>query len=201
MVEFAGLYIGVPLLFYFDLIPVPKIAALLVVTLLCVLVLWFDRKLDFSHLFHQPDTDGNTGLAARSLVVALTVCGLVLWLQPSRLLGFPREQPVVWMVVMLLYPVLSAVPQELVYREYFFQRYEGLFTSHKVRALVSAAAFSFLHIIYDNGWALALSLSGGLLFVDTYLKTRSLWFVSLEHALYGCLVFTIGMGNYFYEPF
>lgn len=203
LIEGIGLYIGLPLLFYFDLIPVPKIAALLAVVLLCVLVLWFDSSLDISRLFRRPEAAGPglKRLAGRGLAVALAVCLLVLWLQPAELFSFPRERPVVWMVVMLLYPLLSALPQELIYREYFFQRYGPLFSSDRARVVASAAAFSFLHIIYDNGWAPALTLAGGLLFADTYLRTRSLYTVSVEHALYGCLVFTIGMGNYFYEPF
>ena len=29
-------------------------------------------------------------------------------------------------------------------------------------------------------------------------KRRSLWLTCLEHGLYGCLIFTIGLGRYFY---
>ena len=46
--------------------------------------------------------------------------------------------------------------------------------------------------------AVALCVIGGWLFADTYSRTRSLWLASAEHALYGCLVFTVGLGRYFY---
>ena len=41
--------------------------------------------------------------------------------------------------------------------------------------------------------------NGGLFFADTYAKTRSLAAVYFEHALYGCYLFTIGLGFYFYH--
>jgi membrane protease YdiL (CAAX protease family) len=103
------------------------------------------------------------------------------------------------MVVMLLYPLLSALPQELIYRAFFFQRYDRLFPSEQWLGITSAIAFSALHIIYDNWWAVGLSLIGGFIFVETYRKSKSLYWVSLEHAIYGCLVFTIGMGHFFYD--
>lgn len=202
--EFTALYIGMPVVFYFDLVPVQKIVALLVITLLCVLVLWYDRRHDFGRLFRMPGDDHGPilkELALKGGAVTLGVFILAQYVQPSGLFAFPRREPVVWMVVMLLYPLLSALPQELIYRSFFFQRYDRLFRNDKVLGFASAIAFSFLHIVYDNGWALGLSLLGGLLFARTYRRTRSLFWVSVEHALYGCVIFTIGLGNYFYEPF
>ncbi len=200
--ELCILFMGIPLVFYFELVAIPKIAALLGVALFVVLVLWFDEELDFSQLFTPPGEKVSARhLIKRSIAVVLTVCGLVLILHPSEFFYFPREQPVVWMVVMLLYPLLSALPQELTYREFFFQRYRTLFPSEMVLGIASALAFSTLHIIYDNGWAIGLSLVAGFMFVETYRKSKSLYWVTVEHTLYGCLVFTLGMGRYFYEAF
>jgi membrane protease YdiL (CAAX protease family) len=63
----------------------------------------------------------------------------------------------------------------------------------------SATAFGFGHIIFHNWTAVALTLPGGLLFGKTYRRTSSLLAVSVEHALYGCAVFTIGYGKFLYE--
>lgn len=200
--EFVFLFLAVPVVFYYDLLPVPKIAALLVITLLCLLILWQDGSYNLNRLFYKPEQPlPIKKLVLRSGLVALLLVILVLIDRPDDFLAFPQERPMVWAIVMLLYPVLSALPQELLYREYFFTRYGKLFDAEWVLVLVSAVSFSFLHIIYDNGWALILSLAGGILFARTYQKTRSLYRVSLEHAIYGCLVFTIGMGSYFYEGF
>jgi uncharacterized protein len=45
----------------------------------------------------------------------------------------------------------------------------------------------------------ALTFAGGLLFAWRYKTTGSLFTSSLEHALYGCWFFTIGIGQYFYH--
>ena len=36
------------------------------------------------------------------------------------------------------------------------------------------------------------------MFATTYQRYRSLALVCLEHAIYGCLIFTLGLGWYFY---
>jgi len=47
--------------------------------------------------------------------------------------------------------------------------------------------------------AVVMTSIGGLIFGWRYMKSRSLAAVSFEHALYGQLVFTIGLGRYFYH--
>jgi membrane protease YdiL (CAAX protease family) len=65
--------------------------------------------------------------------------------------------------------------------------------------VASAAAFAFLHIIFHNSLAMALTFVGGLLFAARYAQTRSLATSSVEHALYGCWLFTVGLGQFFYH--
>jgi hypothetical protein len=36
------------------------------------------------------------------------------------------------------------------------------------------------------------------MFAGDYARRRSLGLACLEHGLYGCLIFTIGLGRYFY---
>lgn len=204
LLEFLLIFLTVPLVFYFDVLPVPKIAALLAVTLFCLLLLWRDEAYDLKHLLYKPPQPAFVNLKRllwRSGVVALLLTIVVLIIQPENLFVFLKEQPIVWAMVLLLYPFLSALPQEFLYREFFFVRYKELFKKDWILVYMSAISFSFLHIVYDNPWALILSLAGGFMFARTYLKTRSLFWVSVEHAIYGALVFTIGLGNYFYEGF
>lgn len=201
-IEFLVIYAGLPLVFYFNLVPIPKIAALLAVVLGITLWMWYDDSYDFKRLINKPATEGTPGrLSVRVAIVAAALLLLVWFTQREDMFAFPRGNPVTWAVVMILYPLLSALPQELMYREFFFYRYRNLFGNGTMRIAASTIAFSYLHIIYDNYWALGLSLAGGLLFAWNFHKNRSLYWVSLEHALYGCLVFTIGMGSFFYEAF
>ena len=48
-----------------------------------------------------------------------------------------------------------------------------------------------------NELAVVLTLVGGWLFARTYLRTRSLLATAVEHAAYGCLLFTVGLGRWF----
>jgi len=40
-----------------------------------------------------------------------------------------------------------------------------------------------------------LTFVGGILFALTFQKTKSTLLVSIEHAIYGCWLFTVGMGE------
>ena len=46
--------------------------------------------------------------------------------------------------------------------------------------------------------AVAFSFACGLIFAYRFTRTRSFLAVALEHALYGDLVFTIGLGQFFF---
>lgn len=201
-IEFVLIFIGTPVVFYFNLVPIRKVVALLLVSLLCVLVLWTDSSYNIRKLLYRPTSRQQTKrLLVNSLVVAGSIAGMVLLIHPSTFLDLPRENTQVWLIIMTLYPLLSALPQELIYREFFFYRYEEIFPTKWALLLMSAASFSFLHIVYDNQWALLISFVGGVMFARTYQRTRSLYWVSIEHAIYGALIFTLGMRQYFYEGF
>jgi hypothetical protein len=64
--------------------------------------------------------------------------------------------------------------------------------------VTNAVAFAWMHVVFDNYIAVGLSMLGGLLFARTYQLTGSLRLVCLEHALYGCLIFTLGAGHLFF---
>jgi membrane protease YdiL (CAAX protease family) len=132
------------------------------------------------------------------LPVASVIAAAVYWFAPRVFLNLPRRQPLGWGLVMLLYPLLSVVPQTLVYRAFIFARYRLLFPSVGAMLLASAASFSWVHIVLRNPVAPILTLPAGVLFAWRYKRTGSVMVSALEHALYGCLIFTIGLGGYFY---
>ncbi|MDZ7681036.1 MAG: CPBP family intramembrane glutamic endopeptidase [Fodinibius sp.] len=201
LLEAIVLFMGFPLLMFWDLIPLPKITVLLLVAAYCGYQLWGDPGFVRGFLNRNSSNNISRQLVMRLPLVIAVVAGFVWMLHPDQFFEFPIERPIIWMVVMVLYPFLSALPQEFIYRSYFFHRYEPLLPTRYAQVLVSALAFAFVHIIYDNWWAVGLSFGAGILFGLTYKRTESLFWVTLEHALYGCIVFTLGMGNYFYEAF
>jgi len=143
--------------------------------------------------------------SALKRALPLTLVGLALgvplvaWLMPDQFLSFPRHRPRVWLLVMCLYPVLSAYPQEIIYRAFFHHRYGLLFGSQRSRLIASALAFGAGHTILRDVWAIALAAFAGFVFAQSYERTRSVVAAAALHALYGCLAFTLGLGGIFYK--
>ena len=118
---------------------------------------------------------------------------------PGRFLAFPRYAQDLWLFVMVIYPLVSVTTQEIMFRLFFFGRYRALFgTDTQAVIVLNAFLFTFVHIIFNNPVTLVISFLGGVLFAWRFERTRSYWAVVLEHALYGNLLFTLGLGRYFY---
>lgn len=138
-------------------------------------------------------------MLTRFAVIAGVMGLLTFMFEPERFLSMPRERPELWVKIMLFYPLLSVLPQEIIFRTFFFRRYAPLFPNAHGMVLVSGVAFGYAHLILQNWVGIISCTIGGLLFAHTYYKSRSLALVWLEHTLYGCFVFTIGLGWYFYS--
>lgn len=198
--EFILLFGGLPTALYFDLIPFNRMSVLLtvaVLTLACTLIAFSksERAVFSVHVFRK-----NSRLIRNSLLrlfVSVPVLILLTFLiSPDKLLILPKEQILRWFTTLLVYPFLSAIPQETIYRLFFFHRYRELFPGKNL-ILVSTFAFSFMHIIFENMVAVGLTLAGGYFFSRTYAQSRSFWITSIEHSIYGSIIFTLGLGQYF----
>ena len=104
-----------------------------------------------------------------------------------------------WLLILALYPLLSAIPQELIYRPLFFRRYSVLFQNDGLALAVNSAVFGLAHLLYMNPVTIGLAAFGGLVFGWVYLRHGSVLLAMLLHALAGQLVFTSGLGIYFYH--
>jgi len=138
-------------------------------------------------------------IGVRTLVVMAGFIFAVVFWMPQRLFDFPRERTGLWLAVMVLYPLASVYPQELICRRWFFERYAALFGAGPGLMAASALSFGWMHIVFKNPVAVGLASAGGWLFAETYQRSRSLRLVCLEHAVYGDLIFTIGLGAFFYH--
>ncbi|MEO2266135.1 CPBP family intramembrane glutamic endopeptidase [Pseudoalteromonas sp. YIC-656] len=110
--------------------------------------------------------------------------------------SYPLESPASWLMLLVLYPLLSVLPQELIFRTYFFHRYKRIIPSKTARVWLSAAVFALAHMVYGNLIAVALAFAGGLLFSYTYAQSRSTAVCVLEHSIWGLWMFTLGIGSY-----
>lgn len=131
----------------------------------------------------------------RFALIALVTTGYVLYLDASLLFFVPRTNLLLFVIILFIYTFLSVWPQEVIYRTFFFERYQRLFGNKVLFLFLNAILFSLAHIFFRNTLVLILTFLGGLLFGLTYLKFRSTTLVSIEHALYGNWLFTVGMGQ------
>lgn len=167
--------------------------------------IWLARSGDFSvkHFWRGDNVEVERrqlkDVLLRFSVSAVGLLAIVLMLFPERLFEFPRATPLRWAALLAVYPIISVYPQELLYRAFFARRYHSLFPRMDMSLLASALVFAWLHMIFRNHFAVILTLVGGWFFAQTYARTHSLRLVCFEHALYGNLIFTIGLGNYFLE--
>ena len=137
-------------------------------------------------------------LLARVLLVwAGLLAFTVLTKGTAALFLFPRSHPRLWLGVALLYPILSVYPQEVMYRTFFFHRYTGLFRTPTALVVTNAVLFGWGHILVHNAVAVGLCTLGGLLLAMTYKRWPSTVLVTIEHALYGDFVFSVGVGGMF----
>ena len=129
------------------------------------------------------------------LAIAIITSIYVYIVDYKNLFEVIKSKPMLWVAILFVYSVFSVYPQELVYRTFFFQRYESLFRSNALFIMVNAALFSLAHIFFKNTLVMIFTFVGGILFALTFKKTKSTLLVSIEHAIYGCWLFTVGMGE------
>ena len=197
--EFSVLFLLLPLAVRVLPIRLPLIPILWLATLYCWLTLRHDPTFPRTALWNSAAIAPNL----LSVLILFAVIGTAITLSvrlfaPDLLFTFVRTRPALWAVVMVAYPILSVYPQGIVYRAFLMHRYTSLFPNPVALILVSAAAFGFMHLVFRNPIAPTLTFFGGILFAWRYHHTQSLAVSSLEHALYGCLLFTVGLGQYFY---
>lgn len=194
-VEFTLLFVLLPLSFLIDYAIGVK-AALTIVSFIYVLivlirvekvVLFPKKKLPWKLFFKQV---GVLFLA----IASITIVFMLFW-EPTKLFYVPRTKPLLFVLIFIIYAVLSVWPQELVYRTFYFKRYEMLFPTKTALVGSNAIIFSIAHIFFKNELVLLFTLIGGFLFAITYLKFKSTLLVTIEHILYGNWLFAVGFGE------
>jgi uncharacterized protein len=198
-IEMTLLFIGIPLLYYYDKIPFHKAIPLLAVFFVLFYFILKDNSFNRKIFWMNSFTNWKP-ILLRFIIIAVITVILVRIFAPDYWFVLPRERTVLWIMIMLLYPLWSAYPQELIYRTWFFKRYRDLLNDERLFFILNAALFSFSHIIFRNWLAIVLTFFGGLMFALTYRKSNSLMVVFVEHMLYGNFIFTVGIGQYFYLP-
>jgi uncharacterized protein len=200
VVECVLLFIGMPLLIFYRVLPNIPIPYLLAAALGVVLLLRRDPSFDSGQLLSTRGVMPHLStLLVRDSVFLILLALAVRMVAPELLFSLVKRSPGFWVLIMVLYPLVSVYPQEVLYRAFFFHRYQAVFGTGWTMILASALAFGFAHIILGNWLAVGLSFAGGLLFGFTYHSSNSLLLTCIDHAIFGNFLFTIGLGRFFYH--
>jgi len=201
-VEFLLLFVGLPLILFTKRHALEGMIAptLVLLAVGCTALLWYDQAFDRTQLWNRAEFKrrfiralGIFVPGAATVVVALGV------FRPDLLLTFPQVYPKVWIAIMLTYPFVSVYPQEVIFRAFLFHRYDALFPGNRAKIVASGAAFGLAHIVFANWVAPLMTAASGVWFARTYSRTQSTLQVSIEHGIWGCFAFTIGLGWYVYS--
>lgn len=138
-------------------------------------------------------------LAVFTLVTTAFCTALIYLTRPDAAFFLLRNRPEMLAFIWIGYPLLSALPQELLFRPLFFRRYHAILPDGRRADLLNAAIFAFAHLMYWSWIVAIMTFVGGLLFSWAYRKRGSFFYAVLLHAISGNIIFAVGLGVYFYS--
>jgi membrane protease YdiL (CAAX protease family) len=195
--ELVTLFVIFPLLYFFQLIPLHKIIPLVILFAYCVTILVLQRDENPQRFKSKANWKV---IVIRFILISVLI---LLWIKyfSSQPLFTDLMANKQLLFMTLGYPFASAFPQEVIFREFFFQRYKPLFKKNINLIVINIILFAFAHIYFANWTIILFTLAGGLIFATTYLKTKSLLVVTIEHTLFGLFILSSGLSAQFYKAF
>lgn len=193
--ELFILFVLLPVSFLFDYSPIAKVC----ITLIGFMYILFLLKREDLLKLKFPDKSYWNPFLKETIIklaIIIVITGLyVFFMAPDKLFFVVLKKPQLWLMILFIYTFLSVWPQELIYRTFFYNRYESLIDNKWLFMFINAILFSLAHIFLQIFLVQLLTFLGGLLFSYTFEKTKSTTLVSIEHAIYGNWLFTVGMGE------
>ena len=130
--------------------------------------------------------------------VAILIFSFSYCYDADNFMVFPKENPLTFLLVIFLYPFLSVIPQEIIFRKYFFFKFNALMPRNYL-IFINGLVFSLAHVFFNNYIAIIFTFFGGIYLSWSYLRSESLALVIYEHTLFGTFIFASGLGRYFYH--
>ncbi len=196
--EFAGFFVVAPVALAVFLPASVMFTALFVFTGVGLVLLHFTPGFHWHDLTRGWRRIDWRLVAGFTLVTAGAAWAVVMATRPGAFLGLYRFNPELWLTIMALYPLLSALPQEIVFRPLFFRRYGPILPPLRAALVLNAAIFSLAHLLYWSWVVAVMTFVGGLVFAWAYEARRSFPMAVILHAIAGNIVFTAGLGMFFY---
>ena len=174
--------------------PMIAVAIGLIAVVYCIVLIRKHFANAFRIQWFIPDKHLWLWVGLRFLAFALLSTLYVYLTNPNDLFRVVSDAPLMWIGICVFYTLVSAIPQEIFYRFFFYERYAFLLNNQWLFIVLNAGLFSLAHTMFNNTLVFILTFIGGLLFAHTYYQTRSLALVCIEHTAYGLWLYTVGMG-------
>ena len=100
------------------------------------------RRYHFTDLKKLWGWDSVTWVHLKPILVRWIVCSILMlaftyFYDPEKLFNIPKNKPEIIPFLLVLYPLLSALPQEFIFCTFFFDRYTPFFKSNRARIIAS----------------------------------------------------------------
>lgn len=199
-VEFAALFLVAPIAMAVALPPERMFPALFAVTALGVFLLHSTPAFRWRGLLAGMSAISPRvvlGVAAATALAGYVVMTIT---APQGLFLLARRSPELMLMIALAYPVLSALPQEIIFRPLFFRRYADVLpTSVFGQISLNAGVFSLAHLMYWSWIVAVMTFAGGVVFAWSYRVRGNFAEAVISHSIAGVILFAFGMGVYFYS--
>jgi len=202
IIELILLFVLFPIFLAYYKMKIPLMLVLVFFGILIFLFLRFDTSFDKKQFANWKS--GKHILKEVFLIftaAAIIMIVLIYLIDSSRLFFLAKKIPWLLVLISIFYPLFSVLPQTLIYRLFFFHRYDSLFKNETLKIILSGLFFSLGHLLYKNVLVLGLAFIAGIIFAYHFNKSKSLTLSFFEHSLYGVWLFTSGLGYFFVSQF
>ena len=169
-VEFLCLYVAFPLILAVALPTDALFPGLFAATAVGLVLLALTPGFRWRELTRGAGSIGWGRVAAFTLVTAGAGSAVLAATQPGAFLILPRQVPGLMLAIAVLYPVLSALPQEILFRALVLPplRLARCPPTRGAQVALNAAVFSAAHLLYWSLIVALMTLAGGLVFAWSY---------------------------------
>lgn len=194
--ELLLLFVAIPLFTNYQLKGIYNLVPLLIVAVILLIILLNDQNFQNNQFVRIVPVNWKM-LIVRFIITSAAVFTFIYFFREKLLYYLPQEKPEKYLLAIGLYPFWSVIPQEIVYRAWYYHRYSRLFPNMKLAVVVNSLLFGFSHIVFDNWIAVIGAFLVSFIFSHTYKKYNSLLIVIIEHFFYGVMIFSLGLGKFF----
>ncbi len=193
LIELIIITLLIPLIIVFLNLQIYVILFLIVT---CFLICLF-KKEDLKKIPLSKNVNDYKKLIFRDLGLFMFLILFLDLLGEVKLIFFDLKNFHYLILLSLFYLIFSVIPQEIIFRYYFFTRYENVFKNKCILIITNSLAFSIFHVIYLDIKIIFITFIGSLLLSSNYVQFKSLILVILQHFFFAQILLTLGFLNNF----